>query len=72
MGTQNGHNVPFLEAVSLKKRKRKATKRIKQIDEIFNPLTPGKGEISLPHRWAIFSKLKNEDKDLFSFRNCKK
>ena len=37
-----------------------------------NPLPPGEGEISLPHSWAIFSKLKNEDKDLFSFRNCKK
>ena len=29
-GTQNGHNVPFLESVSFKKRKRKAMKRIKQ------------------------------------------
>ena len=38
----------------------------------FNPLTLGKGEISLPHRRAIFNKLKSEDKDLFSFRNCKK
>ena len=37
-----------------------------------NPLPPGKGEISLPHSRAIFSKLKNEDKDFFSFRNCKK
>ena len=37
-----------------------------------NPLTLGKGETSLPHHQAIFSKLKNEDKDLFSFRNCKK
>ena len=37
-----------------------------------NPLPPGEGEISLPHSRAIFSKLKNEDKDLFSFRNCKK
>ena len=36
----------------------------------FNPQVPGGGEISL---WAIFSKLKHEDKDLFSsFRNCKK
>ena len=42
------------------------------VDGQFNPLTLGKGEISLPHRRAIFSKLKNEDKDLFSFRNCKK
>ena len=33
MGTQNEHNVPFLESVSLKKRKRKAMKRIKQIDK---------------------------------------
>ena len=39
---------------------------------VFNPLTLGKGEISLPNSRAIFSKLKNEDKDLFSFRNCKK
>ena len=34
MGTQNGHNVPFLESASLKKRKRKAMKRIKQIYKI--------------------------------------
>ena len=34
MGTQNGHNVPFLESASLRKRKRKAIKRIKQIHEI--------------------------------------
>ena len=33
---------------------------------------PDEGEISLPHSWAIFNKLKNEDKGLFSFRNCKK
>ena len=38
----------------------------------FNPLLPGEGEISLPHSRAIFSKLRNKDKDLFSFRNCKK
>ena len=38
---------------------------------VFNPQAPGKGEISLPHSRAIFSKLKNEDKDL-PFRNCKK
>ena len=37
-----------------------------------NPLPPGEGEISLPHSRAIFRKLKNEYKDLFSFRNCKK
>ena len=37
-----------------------------------NPHAPGEGEISLPHSRAIFSKLKNEDKDLFSFKNCKK
>ena len=29
MGTQNGHNVPFLESASLQKRKRKAMKRLK-------------------------------------------
>ena len=34
METQNGHNVPFLESASRKKRKRKAMKRIKQIYEI--------------------------------------
>ena len=34
MGTQNGHNVPFLESASLKKRKRKAVKRMKQIYKI--------------------------------------
>ena len=37
-----------------------------------NPQALGEGEISLPHSRAIFSKLKNEDKDLFPFRNCKK
>ena len=31
MGTKNGHNVPFLESASLRKRKRKAMKRIKKI-----------------------------------------
>ena len=30
MGTQNGHNVPFLESASLKKWKRNVMKRIKQ------------------------------------------
>ena len=39
---------------------------------LIDPLPPGEGEISLPHSQAIFSKLKNEDRDLFSFRNCKK
>ena len=34
MGTQNGHSVPFLESASLKKWKRKAMKRIKQIHKI--------------------------------------
>ena len=34
MGTQNGHNVPFLKSASLKKRKKKAMKRIKQISKI--------------------------------------
>ena len=32
---------------------------------LLNPQEPGEGEISLPHSRAIFSKLKNEDKDLF-------
>ena len=41
-------------------------------DTDLNPLPPSEGEISLPHSRAIFSKLKNEDKDFFSFRNCKK
>ena len=35
MGTQNGHNVPFLKSASLKKRKRKAMKKIIQIYKIF-------------------------------------
>ena len=41
MGTQNGHNVPFLKSASLGKRKRKATKRIKQIgkDSFYPPLS---------------------------------
>ena len=30
MGTQNRHNVPFLESASLRKRKRKTMKRTKQ------------------------------------------
>ena len=34
-GTLNGHNVPFLESVSPKKRKSKAMTRIKQIAKIF-------------------------------------
>ena len=34
MGTQNGHNVTSLESASLKKRKRKAMERIKQIYKI--------------------------------------
>ena len=37
------------------------------ISDKFNPQAPGEGEISLPHSRAIFSKLKNEDKDLFFF-----
>ena len=36
-------------------------------DTHINPQAPGEGEISLPHRRAIFRKLKNEDKDLFFF-----
>ena len=39
---------------------------------LVNPQAPDEGEILLPHSRAIFSKLKNEDKDLFSYRNCKK
>ena len=34
MGTQNGHNVPFLESASHKKRKRNVMKRIKQFYKI--------------------------------------
>ena len=34
MGTQNGHNVSFLESASLKKRKRNVMKRIKQFHKI--------------------------------------
>ena len=34
MGTQNRHKVPFLESASLKKWKRKAMKRIKQMHKI--------------------------------------
>ena len=30
MGTQNGHNVPFLKSASLRNKKRKAMERIKQ------------------------------------------
>ena len=35
-------------------------------------LTPKRRGNFIPHSRAIFSKLKNENKDLFSFRNCKK
>ena len=35
MGTQNRHNVPFLESASLKKWQRKAMNTIKQIHKIF-------------------------------------
>ena len=35
--------------------------------EKLKPQAPVEGEISLPHGRAIFSKLKNEDKDLFFF-----
>ena len=38
MGTQNGHNVPFLESAFLRKRKRKAMRKIKQTHK-----TPKKG-----------------------------
>ena len=34
METQKGHNVPFLESASFKKRKRNAMKRIKKIYKI--------------------------------------
>ena len=34
MRTKNGHNVPFVESASLKKRKRKAMRRIKLIYRI--------------------------------------
>ena len=34
MGTQNGHNVPFLEPASLEKRKRNIMKRLKQLYKI--------------------------------------
>ena len=36
-----------------------------EADLTFNPQALGEGEISLPHSRAIFSKHKNEDKDLF-------
>ena len=35
------------------------------VSAALNPQAPGEGEISLPHSRAIFSRLKNEDKDLF-------
>ena len=34
MGTQNGHDVPFLESATLRKRKRKSVKRIKLFYDI--------------------------------------
>ena len=45
MGTQKGHEVPFLKSVSPKKKKKKAMKRIKQIDEI--PC------MQYPERWGL-------------------
>ena len=50
------------------------TWQIKLLERInsFSPYCRGKGKFHYPHSRAIFSKLKNEDKDLFSFRNCKK
>ena len=38
-----------------------------KVGPLLNPQVSSEGEISLPHSWAIFSKLKNEDKDLFFF-----
>ena len=67
MGTQNGHNAPFLESASLRKRKRKEMERIKQIYKISKKgnkkischLVP-KVEIALPFegRQAEESRLK--------------
>ena len=49
MGTQNGHNVSFLESASLRKRKRKAMKRIKQIYEITKKGTGNKKKKKKKH-----------------------
>ena len=38
MGTQNGHNVPFLKSASLKERKRKVMKRIKHVYKQVKPI----------------------------------
>ena len=38
----------------------------------FNPLTPGKGEISLPHAGLFSASLKMKINIFFPFRNCKK
>ena len=48
MGTENGHNVPFVESVSLKKRKKKEMKRIKQIAKTFKK--GNSNDASINHR----------------------
>ena len=61
MGTQNVHNVPFLESAFLKKGKRKAVKRIKQFYKISKmgnkTLQPkrkhGRLQISCPNKTVI-------------------
>ena len=49
MGTHNGHTVPFFESASLKKRKRKAMKRIKQVYKIFKKVDKKKTMPSVPY-----------------------
>ena len=51
MGTQSGHNVPFIKSVSLKKKKRKAMERIKQIDKIFKKGNRKKNHAIRSLRW---------------------
>ena len=53
MGTQNGHNVHFLESASLEKRKRSIMERIKQFHKISKKsnkkkIMPSRQVIDLP------------------------
>ena len=40
--------------------------------EVLTPKHQAKGKFHYPTAGGVFKELKNEDKDLFSFRNCKK
>ena len=72
MGTQNGHILPFPESASLKKRRRKAVKRIKQVYKTFKKCNKKKscnlvprvvidlpfegGKVEGSRKWNFYSK----------------